>query len=76
MCLSIFLASRIFFNIRRKNKTVLLEKIHELKAVKNEEKALAEQAEARKGRAQTRLERKAAREAKKAADAEAAAQAS
>ena len=59
-----------------KNKTVLLEKIHELKAVKNEEKALAEQAEARKGRAQTRLERKAAREAKKAADAEAAAQAS
>ena len=59
-----------------KNKTVLIEKIHELKAVNVKEKALAEQAEARKGRAKARLERRAAREAKKAADAEAAAQAS
>merc|ERR1712087_209737 len=57
-----------------KNKTVLIEKIHELKAVNVKEKALAEQAEARKGRAKSRLERRAAREAKKAADAEAAAQ--
>lgn len=55
-----------------KNKTVLLEKIHELKAVNVKDKALAEQAEARKGRAQARLERRAAREAKKAADNEAA----
>mmetsp|Transcript_46574 Transcript_46574/g.64732 ORF Transcript_46574/g.64732 Transcript_46574/m.64732 type:complete len:193 (+) Transcript_46574:65-643(+) len=59
-----------------KNKTVLIEKIHELKAINVKEKALAEQAEARKGRAKARLERRAAREAKKAADAEAAAQAS
>ena len=59
-----------------KNKTVLIEKIHELKAINVKEKALAEQAEARKGRAKSRLERRAAREAKKAADAEAAAQAS
>eukprot|EP00428_Durinskia_dybowskii_P024215 CAMPEP_0170243038 /NCGR_PEP_ID=MMETSP0116_2-20130129/21292_1 /TAXON_ID=400756 /ORGANISM="Durinskia baltica, Strain CSIRO CS-38" /LENGTH=192 /DNA_ID=CAMNT_0010493887 /DNA_START=141 /DNA_END=719 /DNA_ORIENTATION=- len=57
-----------------KNKSVLLEKIHELKAVDVKEKALAEQAEARKGRAKSRLERRAAREAKKAADAEAVAQ--
>ena len=57
-----------------KNKTVLLEKIHELKAVNVKEKALSEQADARKGRAKARLERRAAREAKKAADAEAAAQ--
>lgn len=56
-----------------KNKTVLLEKIHELKGVAVKEKALSEQADARKGRAQTRLERKAAKEAKKAADLEAAA---
>jgi len=59
-----------------KNKSVLLEKIHELKAVNVQEKALAEQATARKGRAKQRLERKAAKEAKKAADDEAAAQAS
>lgn len=57
-----------------KNKTVLLEKIHELKGLAVKEKALSEQAEARKGRAKARLERRAAREAKKAADAEAAAQ--
>eukprot|EP00934_Nitzschia_sp_Nitz4_P004603 Nitzschia sp. Nitz4//scaffold94_size78252//51698//52869//NITZ4_005472-RA/size78252-snap-gene-0.127-mRNA-1//1//CDS//3329560392//4593//frame0 len=55
-----------------KNKTVLTEKVHELKAIHVQEKALAEQAEARKGRAKARLERKMAREAKKAADAEAA----
>ena len=55
-----------------KNKRVLIETIHDMKAVKNEEKALAEQAEARKGRAKARLERRAAREAKKMADAEAA----
>ncbi|VEU38544.1 unnamed protein product [Pseudo-nitzschia multistriata] len=55
-----------------KNKSVLLEKIHELKAVVVQEKALAEQATARKTRAKNRLERRAAKEAKKAADAEAA----
>lgn len=59
-----------------KNKKVLLEKIHELKAINVQEKALSEQAVARKGRAKSRLERRAAKEAKKAADAEAAAQAS
>ena len=59
-----------------KNKRVLLETIHEMKAVKSKEKALEEQAAARKGRAKARLERRAAREAKKQADAEAAQQAS
>ena len=59
-----------------KNKRVLLETIHDMKAVKAQEKALQEQAEARKGRAKARLERRAAREAKKLADAEAAAQSS
>ncbi|CAB9515717.1 60S ribosomal protein L19 [Seminavis robusta] len=59
-----------------KNKRVLLETIHDMKAEKVKEKALAEQADARKGRAKARLDRRAAREAKKAADAEAAAQAS
>lgn len=59
-----------------KNKSVLVEKIHELKGVNVKDKALAEQAEARKGRAKSRLERRGAREAKKAADVEAAAQAS
>lgn len=44
-----------------KNKRVLIETIHEMKAVKNKEKILAEQAEARKGRAANRLARKAAR---------------
>jgi large subunit ribosomal protein L19e len=57
-----------------KNKSVLLEKIHELKAVNVQDKQLSEQAEARKGRAKARLERRAAKEAKKAADADAAAQ--
>jgi large subunit ribosomal protein L19e len=59
-----------------KNKTVLLEKIHELKGVAVKEKALSEQAVARKGRAKARLERKSEREAKKAADVDAADQAS
>lgn len=59
-----------------KNKSVLVEKIHELKGVNVKDKALADQAEARKGRAKSRLERRGAREAKKAADVEAAAQAS
>jgi len=59
-----------------KNKRVLLETIHEMKAEKVKEKALQEQVDARKNRAKLRLERRAAREAKKAADAEAAAQAS
>merc|ERR1712232_1043077 len=59
-----------------KNKRVLLETIHEMKGEKVKEKAAAEQVQARKARAQARLDRRAAREAKKAADAEAAAQAS
>jgi len=58
-----------------KNKRVLTETIHEMKAKKNAEKTLEEQATARKGRAKARLDRRAAREAKKLADAEAAAQA-
>uniref|UniRef100_A0A7S3L6Q9 Ribosomal protein L19 n=1 Tax=Amphora coffeiformis TaxID=265554 RepID=A0A7S3L6Q9_9STRA len=59
-----------------KNKRVLIETIHEMKSKKMKEKALEEQATARKGRAAARLERRAAREAKKQADAEAAQQAS
>merc|ERR1719361_3032702 len=47
-----------------KNKRVLLETIHEMKAVKNKERILAEQAAARKGRAAARLARKAARDKK------------
>ena len=58
-----------------KNKRVLIETIHDMKAIKNKEKALVEQADALKGRAKDRLERRAAREAKKMADAEAAQQA-
>jgi large subunit ribosomal protein L19e len=58
-----------------KNKRVLLETIHDMKAVKQKETALAQQAAARKGRAAARLERRAAREAKKLADNEAAQQA-
>lgn len=47
-----------------KNKRVLLETIHDMKAVKNKERILAEQAAARKGRAAARLARKAARDKK------------
>ena len=47
-----------------KNKRVLIETIHDMKAVKNKEKILAEQAAARKGRAAARLARKAARDKK------------
>merc|ERR1712038_798387 len=45
-----------------KNKRVLLETIHDKKREMAEEKALAEQAAARKNRAKARLARKAARE--------------
>mmetsp|Transcript_17727 Transcript_17727/g.32045 ORF Transcript_17727/g.32045 Transcript_17727/m.32045 type:complete len:189 (-) Transcript_17727:52-618(-) len=51
-----------------KNKRVLLETIHSMKTVKAQEKALAEQAVARKGRAKARLDRKAARAEKKDED--------
>merc|ERR1712045_66378 len=44
-----------------KNKRVLLETIHDKKREMAEERALLEQAEARKSRARARLERKAAR---------------
>lgn len=54
-----------------KNKRVLLETIHDKKREMAEEKALAEQAAARKNRAKARLARKAEREgAKTAAKAE------
>ena len=47
-----------------KNKRVLLETIHDKKREMAEEKALVEQAEARKARARARLARKAEKEAK------------
>lgn len=53
-----------------KNKRVLLETIHDKKREMAEEKALAEQAAARKARAKARLARKAAREAEKASKRE------
>merc|ERR1712045_304876 len=48
-----------------KNKRVLLETIHDKKREMAEEKALVEQAEARKARARARLARKAEKEAAK-----------
>ncbi len=51
-----------------KNKRVLVETIHDKKRIMAEEKALAEQAAARKNRAKARLDRRAAREAAKAGD--------
>merc|ERR1712127_302936 len=48
-----------------KNKRVLLETIHDKKRETAEEKALVEQAAARKSRAKARLARKAAKEASK-----------
>mmetsp|Transcript_3136 Transcript_3136/g.4612 ORF Transcript_3136/g.4612 Transcript_3136/m.4612 type:complete len:189 (-) Transcript_3136:40-606(-) len=53
-----------------KNKRVLLEVIHDKKREMAEEKALAEQAVARKSRAKTRLARKAAKEATKSSSTE------
>merc|ERR1711937_324054 len=50
-----------------KNKRVLLETIHDKKREMAEERALVEQAEARKSRARARLERKALRETTKRA---------
>jgi large subunit ribosomal protein L19e len=57
-----------------KNKRVLLETYREMKSVETKEKVPEEPANARKGRAKERLERRAAREAKKQANAEAAQQ--
>ena len=54
-----------------KNKRVLIDSIHDFKAVRARERSLKDQAEARKGRARTRLKRKAAREEKKTTEREA-----
>lgn len=59
-----------------KNKRVLMETIHDMKAIKNKETALKEQADARKGRAAARLARRAEKEAKKQQEQESAAAAS
>jgi large subunit ribosomal protein L19e len=47
-----------------KNKRVLLETIHTMKADQLKSKALAEQAEAKKSRARARVSKRAAKEAK------------
>ena len=51
-----------------KNKRVLMEKIHQMKAERNREKALADQAAARKARSQAKKTRKDAKEAAKNAE--------
>ena len=53
-----------------KNKRVLIETIHDMKAEKAKEKSLTEQAESRKSRARARIARKAARAAKKDEESE------
>ena len=55
-----------------KNKRVLLESIHELKAVRARERSIKEQVWERKGRARTRLERKVVKEERKIIKREAA----
>ena len=53
-----------------KNKRVLIETTHDMKAEKAKEKSLTEQAESRKSRARARIARKAARAAKKDEESE------
>jgi large subunit ribosomal protein L19e len=59
-----------------KNKKILIETIHSMKSVKIEEEVLADQSDARKDRAKSRLERRTACDSKKMSNAEAAQQAS
>ena len=54
-----------------KNKRVLLESIHKLKAVRDRERSLREKEESKNIRAGTRLKRKEAREKKKTIEKEA-----
>ena len=56
---------------RFKNKQVLLESIHKLKAVRDRERSLREKEESKNIRAGTRLKRKEAREKKKTIEKEA-----